>query len=55
MLVLREAAVTVENVEVQKDCACLELEGREHTIRASVTQPRRKEIRTWVAARRGAR
>ena len=49
VLVLRGAAVTVEDVEVRKECACIE--GREHTIRASVTQPGREEVHTWVATR----
>jgi hypothetical protein len=39
---LREAAVTVENVEVWKEGACLEL--TEPLLRASVTQRRREEV-----------
>ena len=40
MLVQRGEAVTAEDVEVQKEYACLE--GLDHSMRASVTQPGRK-------------
>ena len=39
MLVQRGEAVTAEDVEVQKEYACLE--GLDHSMRASVTQPGR--------------
>ena len=53
VLVQRGEAVVVEYVERRKEYACLD--RRNHSIRTSVTQPGREEVRTRVAARQGAR